>query len=114
VNLTVYLPLKFQFTTDISWNVRQRTAAFDRNNNVFLVNANLTKKLTKKDEVEVILSVNDIFNQNLGYSQYNTGNMVTQQSYNTIRRYGLLSFVWNFTYSPKADASEEAKSFEVK
>lgn len=101
LSLLVYLPFKCQFTTDISWNIRQRTAAFDRNNNVFLVNSFVSKKITKKEEFEVRLSVYDIFNQNLGFSQYGNTNAVTQQSYNTIRRYGMLSFIWNFSMSPK-------------
>lgn len=114
VNVLVYLPRKFQISTDVTWNVRQRTAAFDRNNNVFQMNAFLTKKFTKKEEIALTLSVYDIFNQNRGYSQYGDGNMVTQQSYNTIRRYGMLSFVWNFTHSPKADATDETQAIEIK
>ena len=105
----VYLPKKFQIGTDLSWNVRQRTATFDRNNNVFLVNAYVTKKLTKKDEIELRFSVYDIFNQNLGFSQFGFGNAVTQQSYNNIRRYAMLSAVWNFTHSPKADAKADGQ-----
>jgi hypothetical protein len=109
-----YLPKKFQISTDVSWSVRQRTATFDRNNDVLLVNASVTRKFTKKDEIEVRLSVFDIFNQNLGFSQTGFGNAVTQQSYNTIRRYGLLSFIWNFTYSPKADAkTDDAQIMEI-
>ena len=114
LNITYYLPKKFQIGTELSWNLRQRTATFDRNNNVFLANAFVSKKFTKKDEIEVRMSVYDIFNQNLGFSQYGNGNAVTQQSYNTIRRYALLSFVWNFTYSPKdAYKSEEDKLMEM-
>lgn len=114
LNILYYLPKKFQVGTDLSWNIRQRTATFDRNNNVFLVNAFVTKKFTKKDEIELRLSVYDIFNQNLGFSQTGFGNAVTQQSYNTIRRYGLLSVVWNFTHSPKADSkSDENQIMEI-
>ncbi|MFA6150076.1 MAG: outer membrane beta-barrel family protein [Chitinophagaceae bacterium] len=114
VNLLVYLPLKFQINGDLSWNVRQKTAAFDRNNNVFQLNAFLAKKFTKKDEIEVRVSVYDIFNQNLGFYQYGNNNAVTQQSYNTIRRYGLLTFTWNFTGSAKEKPVEENQMFEIK
>lgn len=114
VNVLVYLPKKFQLGSDLSWNIRQRTATFDRNNNVFLVNAFVSKKLAKKEEVEIRFSVFDIFNQNKGFSQYGYGNAVTQQTYNNIRRFALLSFVWNFTHSPKADAkSDDIQMIEV-
>jgi len=113
LNVLVYLPKKFQVGTDLSWNIRQRTATFDRNNNVFLVNAFVSKKLTKKDEIELRFSVYDIFNQNLGFSQYGFGNAVTQQSYNNIRRYAMLSVVWNFTHSPKADANANEDDIQL-
>lgn len=113
VNVLVYLPKKFQFGTDLSWNVRQRTATFDRNNNVLQLNAYVSKKLTKKDELEVRASVFDIFNQNLGFSQYGFGNAVTQQSYNTIRRYAMLSLVWNFTHTPKAKADANIEDMQI-
>jgi hypothetical protein len=113
-NVLIYLPLKFQFSTDFNWNIRQRTVAFDRNNNVFLVNAYVSKRFTKKDEFELRISVFDIFNKNMGFSQYGSGNAVTQQNYNTIRRYAMLSFIWNFTQTPKDKASDENQIMEIK
>jgi hypothetical protein len=95
-----YLPKKFVFGTDISWNIRQRTAVFDRNNNVFQWNAYIYKKLLKNESLEVRASVFDILNQNLGFSRYGQNNQITQQTYNTIRRYGMLTLSWNFTKSP--------------
>lgn len=113
-NVLVYLPKKFQINTDFNWNIRQRTVAFDQNNNVFLVNAYVSKKFTQKDEFEVRIAVYDIFNQNKGFSQYGSGNAVTQQTYNTIRRYGMLSFIWNFTQAPKDKASDDTQIMEIK
>jgi hypothetical protein len=110
LNLMLYLPKKFQFNTDASYNIRQRTTDFDRNTNVFLLNAFVSKKFTKTDELEVRLAVYDIFNQNLGFQRFGSGNQVTQQSYNTIKRYGLLSLIWNFTYKPKGDGKPDAAS----
>ncbi len=114
LNLSVYLPLKFQLSTDINWSIRQKTAGFNRNNNVFLLNAYLTKKFLKNEEIEVRLAVYDIFNQNLGFYQYSNNNAMTQQNYNTIRRYGLLTFTWNFTGSAKEKPVEENQMFEIK
>lgn len=114
LTVNYYLPYKMLLNVDISWSVRERTVNFDQNNNVFLANAYLSKKFTKNDAVEIRASVFDIFNQNLGFSRYGQGNTVTQQSYNTIRRYGLLSVIWNFTKSAKDKTPTEPDIMEIK
>lgn len=91
------LPLKFEIGTDVNWYIRQQTSLFDQNNNVFRWNAYVAKKFMKNDQLELRLSAFDILNQNLGFSRYAQNNMITQDNYNTIRRYGLLSLTWNFT-----------------
>ena len=96
----VTLPFRFEIGTDIRWYLRERVAQFDNNNNVFLWNAYLSRKFLKGDQLELVASVNDILNQNLGFQRFATGNMVTEQNYNTIRRYGMLSLIWNFTKAP--------------
>lgn len=93
------LPLKMEIGTDINWYIRQQTSVFDQNNNVFRWNAYVAKKFLKNDQLELRLSAFDILNQNLGFSRYAQNNIITQDSYNTIRRYGLLSLTWNFTKS---------------
>jgi hypothetical protein len=108
------LPLKFEVGTDINWYIRQQTSTFDQNNNVFRWNAYVAKKFLKNDQLELRFSAFDILNQNLGFSRYAQNNMITQDSYNTIRRYGLLSLTWNFTKSaagvtPQNDATQVIK-----
>jgi hypothetical protein len=63
-------------------------------------NAYIGKKFLKKDQLEVKLSVLDILDQNLGYSRYAQAGVITENSYNTIRRYGMLQLIWNFTHTP--------------
>jgi hypothetical protein len=94
------LPWKLKVNTNIDANFRERVAEFDRNNNVIRWNAWIARKLLKGDVMEVRLSVFDILNQNLGYSRNAYNNQVTENSYNTIRRYGLLSVIWNFSNTP--------------
>lgn len=96
----VTLPWKFEIGTDIRWNVREQVAAFDKNNNVLLWNAYLSRKFLKNNQLEVRAFVNDILNQNLGFQRFVYNNSVTEQNYNTIKRYGMLSVIWNFTKSP--------------
>lgn len=96
----VQLPYKFELGTDIDWNVRQKTVVFDNNNNVFLWNAYVSRKFLKGDKLVLRLYVNDILNQNLGFRRYGENNAISQNTYNTIRRYGMLSLTWSFSKSP--------------
>lgn len=107
------LPKKFEIGTDINWDIRQKVAAFDNNNNVFLWNAYVSKKFLKGDALELRFTGYDILNQNKGFSRVAYANTVTEQNYNTIRRYGMLSLIWNFTKSAAAAPAEEAGSFII-
>jgi hypothetical protein len=104
------LPWKLEIGTDIDWDVRQRIAQFDRNNNAFLWNAYVSKKLLKNDQLEVRAAAFDILNQNIGYSRFGNNGNVTEQNYNVIQRYGMLSLIWNFTKSPLGAPQESGGS----
>jgi hypothetical protein len=96
----VQLPLKFEINTSVDVMIREKTSIFTTNNNVVKWNAWVSKKFLKKSQLEVRLSVFDILNQNLGFSRIAQANTITQDSYNTIRRYGMLNLIWNFTHTP--------------
>lgn len=96
-NVSYELPWKMEIGTDFNWYVRQRTAIFDKNNNVFRWNAYVSKKFLKNDQLELRAMVYDILNQNIGFNRYAVNNDVVENNYNTIRRYGMLSLIWNFT-----------------
>ncbi|HEY9258187.1 outer membrane beta-barrel protein, partial [Chitinophaga sp.] len=92
----LFLPLKFTLHADMNCMIRQKTPVFTSNNNVAIVNAFLAKKFGKKDLVQLNFSMNDILNQNIGFDRSVSTNRITQSTYSTIGRYGLLSFIWNF------------------
>jgi len=100
----VELPGKVEIATSVTHMLRQKTIVFTDNNSNVRWNAHISKRFLKKKELMVKLSVFDILNQNLGYTRSASGNVVTQNSYNTIKRYGLLTIVWNFTHSPMGGA----------
>eukprot|EP01030_Chromulinospumella_sphaerica_P023789 gene23789-23839_t len=54
-------------------------------------NAYVEKKFLKKSQLAARFSVFDILNQNLGFSRNASGNIITQNSYSTIRRYAMLN-----------------------
>lgn len=92
----IFMPLKFQLHTDVDYNIRPANSTFNTNNNAFLLNAWFGKKLLKSDALLIKVSGNDILNQNINLNRNVQSNFITQTTYSTIRRYFLLSAVWNF------------------
>lgn len=95
-SMDIFLPLKFQIHADGDYNIRQKTVVFQSNNNVFLLNAWVGKKFMKNDALLLKVSGNDILNQNIGFNRSVYSNTISQNTYTTIRRFFLLSLVWNF------------------
>lgn len=98
-NGNLYLPLKFQLHADAEINLRQKTAVFDNNNNVVKIDVWFGKKFLKRDNLLVKVAVNDLLNQNIGFNRTVNSNFISQNTYSTIRRFGMLSIVWNFNKS---------------
>ena len=98
--LNVTFAKKFEFNSNINANFRQRLAASDQNNNVILWNGYIGRKLFKNDKGMIRIEANDILNQNVGFSRYVSDNNVRENNYETLRRYFLLAFVWNFSKTP--------------
>ncbi len=101
INGVVFLPLKFELNTDCSLDFRQKTDVFDKNNNSLRWNAKIERKIFKNDAARVGLSVFDILNQNIGFSRNISSNFISERTYTTLRRYFLLTFVWNFSNNGK-------------
>jgi outer membrane receptor protein involved in Fe transport len=93
----VFLPWHMQIHGDADLNIRQKTPVFPTNNNVFLVNGWIGKKLLKNDQLLLKAAVNDLLNQNNGFNRNVSSSFITQNTYTTIKRYFLFSVVWNFT-----------------
>jgi hypothetical protein len=94
------LPHKIELNSSVDMMFREKTEIFTTNNNVIKWNAYAEKKFLTKGQLALRVSVFDILNQNIGFSRTAQGSMVTQNSYNTIRRYGMLNLIWNFTHTP--------------
>ena len=107
LNYTLQMPHKFELNTDLDANIREKTALFTANNNVFVWNAYLGRKILKKDKGIIKFVAHDILNQNIGYSRYVSANQISERNYQTITRYFMLSFVWNFTKAPPAPVAEQ-------
>lgn len=93
----VYLPKQFQINTEGNYQYRGKTASFNEDFERFLWNATISKSFFKERNLKLSLTGYDLLNQNKGFNRYAGGNILTQQSYTTIRRYYLLSLVWDFS-----------------
>jgi len=96
-NLDIYLPYKFQLHGDCDISLREKISAFDKNTNVYLVNAWLGKKLLKNDALLIKASGNDLLNQNIGFNRSVSSNFLSQNTWLSIKRYFMFSVTWNFT-----------------
>jgi len=83
--------------SDCDFSLRQKTPVFTTNNNVIRWNAWFGKKFLKNDALLIKVIGNDLLDQNIGFSRSVNSNFISQNTYSTIRRYLMLSVVWNFT-----------------
>ena len=102
VEATIELPGKFQFNTSAEISLREKTDVFADDNNFTKWNAWLAKKFWKSNAGELRFSIFDILDQNVGLRRTANSNFITENRYDTFRRYWLLSFTWNFTKNPGA------------
>ncbi|WP_069661080.1 outer membrane beta-barrel protein [Arcticibacter eurypsychrophilus] len=95
-SFSVYLPLKFQISSDIRYEYREKTASFDEDFKRTLWNARVEKKFFKAESFKLAISGKDLLNQNRGFDRSAYNNRITQNSYTTIKRYFMFSAVWDF------------------
>jgi hypothetical protein len=92
-------PGKIEVGSDINFQFRQKLNDYDQNNNVISWNAYVEKKFFKKDQFTFRASINDILDQNKGYSRSVQPNAIIERNYLTFQRYGLLTLTYNFNTS---------------
>jgi len=94
---SIFLPWKLEITSEGRYTYTAPTALFDENFEQFIVDASVGKKFLKDETLRFSIGVNDLFNQNRGFSRYANNNMFTQNSYTTITRFLLFSLTWDFS-----------------
>jgi hypothetical protein len=100
LNLNLTLPAKLEFNSNVNANFREKLNATDQNNNVILWSAYFGRKLLKNDKAMIRIEGYDILNQNKGFSRFINANTLTERTYETLSRYFMLAFVWNFSKTP--------------
>ncbi|MEH6308064.1 outer membrane beta-barrel family protein [Olivibacter sp. CPCC 100613] len=92
----IYLPGRIQIGSDGNYMYTQATQSFDENFERFILNAYITKKFFKEENLRFTISGNDLLNQNVGFNRSAFNNTINQSSYTTIRRYFMFSVTWEF------------------
>lgn len=90
------LPQKISISINSEYNYQPSSAAFDSSFEQLLINASVTKAFLKEEKFKLMLSANDILNQNRGFRRTASGNAIIQTSYNNISRYFMFSLIWDF------------------
>jgi hypothetical protein len=89
------LPGKLKIGMNGTYLFQQKTQSFNEDFDRFLLNTTLTKSFMKNESLKLQLSGNDLLNQNTGFNRRATSNMITQNSYTTIRRYAMFSVIYD-------------------
>lgn len=93
----VKLPAKFEINSDAQYEYRGKTQTFNETFERVLWNASVAKKFFKAENLKLMLTVNDLLNQNVGFDRTAFNGNITQSSYTTIKRYFMFSVIWDFT-----------------
>lgn len=96
---SITLPWGFRFNTSALWQLRPKIDENDKNNSLVKWNAAISKSFLKDRSLVASCTVNDILNQNVGFSRTAFNNYITDRTYLTIRRYLMFTLTWNFTHS---------------
>jgi hypothetical protein len=103
--LTIMLPWRFELNNELQGSLQQKTKSFNSNNNILLWSAYFGKRILKNDKAIIKIIAHDLLNQNIGYSRYISSNIIQETNYQSIARYFLLSFVWNFSKNPVTEGT---------
>ncbi|MFI5451183.1 outer membrane beta-barrel protein [Pedobacter sp. UC225_61] len=94
---SLYLPGKIQLKSDANYEYTAKTQSFSEDFTRVIWNGSISKAFFKAENLKMTLSGNDLLNQNTGFSRRVSGNMITQNSYTTIKRYFMYSVSWDFS-----------------
>jgi Outer membrane protein beta-barrel family len=101
--IKLYFPWKLELYSDCSFIFRKTNANFIAAVNNKVWNAWVEKNIFKNNDLQIRIAVNDILNNNIGYIIDANTNYIRQSGYNLIKRYGMLSIIWNFNKGKAAE-----------
>lgn len=96
--LTLYLPNKFKIQSNANYEYQEKTQTFAQDFNRLIWNTTLTKSFMKEESLKLSVTGNDLLNQNTGFNRMATSNMISQNSFTTIKRYFMLSLSYDLNH----------------
>jgi hypothetical protein len=96
IYFNVNLPWKIEIGGNGDYTYQAPTQSFATDFRQFILNANISKSFYKEKTLKVMISGNDLLNQNSGFSRNADGQNITQSTYTTIKRYFMFSVIWDF------------------
>ena len=91
----LYLPNKFKIQSHANYKYQEKTQTFAQDFNRLIWNTTLTKSFMKEESLKLSMTGNDLLNQNTGFNRMATSNMISQNSFTTIKRYFMLSLSYD-------------------
>ncbi len=101
MNFGYFMIKNWLFNTNAEASYKQKLNPSDNTNNWVIWNASVENKIIPKKDISVILSVNDILNQRIGFNRSITSNFISENTYTTVQRYAMLSLRWKFNKNKK-------------
>lgn len=92
---TVYLPGRFELYANMRYNYQgpaNNQGAVHRSN----IDASISRTFLKGNNLKLSLTGTNLLDQN-PFNRSAQGNVITQSTYNVIRRYFMLNLIWDFT-----------------
>ena len=111
LGVSYYLPKDFELGTDMDYTFTPAVDPYPEHFDRFIWDAYVSKRVLPKKNLELRFQVWDILNQNLGYTRMSSNNYNTENFYNTLQRYWMVSAVWNFFSGPLAESKANGNKF---
>ncbi|WP_437921390.1 outer membrane beta-barrel protein [Sphingobacterium sp. LRF_L2] len=95
-NIEYFFSKTLKVYANYNYTYEAPTEAFNQKFEQFLVHPGISKKFLKNESLVVDFMINDVLNQNKGFSRSAVNSVFTQRRFDTIRRYYMLKISWDF------------------
>jgi Outer membrane protein beta-barrel family len=99
-DVDVFITKRCVLSTDAEYQWRQKNSVFPTDFTRLLWHAGLGYRFLPQKNLEAKILAKDILNQNNGYTRTAYGNNINERTNNSIRRYFLLTVIYNFSIGP--------------
>ncbi|WP_316794041.1 TonB-dependent receptor [Pedobacter frigoris] len=96
MNYFVKLPYNFFMGSDLNYKFTAKNQVFDQNFEQLILNSYVGKSFLKNESLKMTIKGNDLLNQNTGYSRNGSTDRFTETRNVTIKRYFMVSMIWDF------------------